>query len=31
MICLTLFRIERTTKHSLIIAEKKILKNYGKR
>jgi len=31
MICLTLFRIERTVKISLMIAEKAILKSYGKR
>jgi hypothetical protein len=31
MICLTLFRIERTVKISLMIAERAILKSYGKK
>jgi hypothetical protein len=31
MLCLTLFRIERTVKITLTIAERTILKNYGKR
>jgi hypothetical protein len=31
MICLTLFRIEKTVKISLMIAEKAILKSYGKK
>jgi hypothetical protein len=31
MICLTLFRIERAVKITLTIAERTILKNYGKR
>jgi len=31
MICMTLFRIERTVKITLMIAERTILKNYGKR
>jgi len=31
MICLTLFRIERTVKLSLMIAERAILKTYGKK
>jgi len=31
MLCLTLFRIERTVKISLMIAEKAILKSYGKK
>jgi len=31
MICLTLFRIEKTVKISLMIAEKAILKTYGKK
>jgi len=31
MICLTLFRIERTVKISLMVAERAILKSYGKK
>lgn len=31
MICLTLFRIEKSVKITLMIAERTILKNYGKR
>ncbi|GBU20237.1 hypothetical protein R80B4_00113 [Fibrobacteres bacterium R8-0-B4] len=31
MICLTLFRIERTVKISLMVAERSILKSYGKK
>jgi hypothetical protein len=31
MICLTLFRIEKTVKISLTIAERAILKSYGKK
>lgn len=31
MLCLTLFRIERSVKISLMIAERAILKSYGKK
>jgi len=31
MICLTLFRIERTVKISLMITERAIMKSYGKK
>jgi hypothetical protein len=31
MLCLTLFRIERAVKITLTIAERTILKNYGKK
>jgi hypothetical protein len=31
MICLTIFRIEKTVKISLMIAERAILKSYGKK
>jgi len=31
MICLTLFRIERSVKISLMITERAILKTYGKK